>query len=242
MSGRLREIAKRLGISRNTVRRYLRSETTEPAYAERQSASAIDPYAFQLSGWLKTEAAKSRKQRRSLKQLHEDLSELGFGGSYDRVEEVLHYPLVLGDPVACEGHARQVDRALRRVEQEPLIAERVTTIDLMMALVSAGFALGLAGASQIAASREPGVVARPLAGRTPLLTTYLLRLDNEPSDALARFIERVNSIESLASKKPAFPTQGFLFSVSLELIDHGVVSVVASQIAPSSAPAKDVRF
>ena len=81
----LREIAKRLGISRNTVRRYLRSETTEPAYAERQSASAIDPYAFQLSGWLKTEAAKSRKQRRSLKQLHEDLCELGFKGSYDRV-------------------------------------------------------------------------------------------------------------------------------------------------------------
>ena len=81
----LREIAKRLGISRNTVRRYLRSETTEPAYAERQSASAIDPYAFQLSGWLKTEAAKSRKQRRTLKQLHEDLTELGFKGSYDRV-------------------------------------------------------------------------------------------------------------------------------------------------------------
>lgn len=77
----LREIAKRLGISRNTVRRYLRSETTEPANAERQSASAIDPYAFQLSGWLETEAAKSRK----LKQLHEDLSELRFKGSYDRV-------------------------------------------------------------------------------------------------------------------------------------------------------------
>ena len=81
----LREIAKRLGISRNTVRRYLRSETTEPAYAERQSASAIDPYAFHLAGWLKTEAAKSRKQRRSLKQLHEDLTDLGFKGSYDRV-------------------------------------------------------------------------------------------------------------------------------------------------------------
>src|SRR5471030_1035274 len=82
---RIPECADSTGISRNTVRRYLRSETTEPAYAERQSASAIDPYAFQLSGWLKTEAAKSRKQRRSLKQLHEDLSELGFKGSYDRV-------------------------------------------------------------------------------------------------------------------------------------------------------------
>ncbi|GGC87311.1 helix-turn-helix domain-containing protein [Undibacterium terreum] len=81
----LREIAKRLGISRNTVRRYLRSEITEPVYAERQSASAIDAYAFQLSGWLKTEAAKFRKQRRSLKQLREELINLGFKGSYDRV-------------------------------------------------------------------------------------------------------------------------------------------------------------
>ena len=81
----LREIAKRLGISRNTVRRYLRSETTEPAYAERQTAGCPDPYAHQLAGWLKTEAAKSRKQRRSLKQLHEELVDLGFKGSYDRV-------------------------------------------------------------------------------------------------------------------------------------------------------------
>ena len=31
-----------------------------------------------------SEAAKSRKQRRTLKQIHEDLKELGFEGSYDR--------------------------------------------------------------------------------------------------------------------------------------------------------------
>jgi DNA-binding transcriptional LysR family regulator len=123
------------------------------------------------------------------------------------LEEVLRYPLVLCDPQACEGHARQIDRALRRADQEPLIAERVASIDLMMALVSAGFALGLVGASQIAASREPGVVARPLAGRSQMLTTYLLRLNNEPSEALARFIERVNTIEPLSSKKPDLPTE-----------------------------------
>ena len=81
----LREIARRLGISRNTVRRYLRSETIEPAYAERRSTRAIDKYAFQLSALLKTEAARTRKQRRTLKQIHEDLKELGFNGSYDRV-------------------------------------------------------------------------------------------------------------------------------------------------------------
>ena len=34
----IREIARRLEISRNTVRRYLRSETIEPAYSERRLA------------------------------------------------------------------------------------------------------------------------------------------------------------------------------------------------------------
>jgi predicted transcriptional regulator len=76
----LREIARRLGISRNTVRRYLCAEAIEPAYAERRSSRVIDQYAFQLSAMLKTEVARSRKQRRTLKQIHEDLKELGFEG------------------------------------------------------------------------------------------------------------------------------------------------------------------
>lgn len=48
-------------ISRNAFRRYLRSETMEPAYAEWRSTLAIDKYALQLSAFLKIEAAKSRK-------------------------------------------------------------------------------------------------------------------------------------------------------------------------------------
>ncbi|EMM5786647.1 TPA: LysR family transcriptional regulator [Pseudomonas aeruginosa] len=118
------------------------------------------------------------------------------------LEELLRYPLVLCDPQVCEGHARHVERVLRRVEIEPLIAERVASCDLMMALVSAGFALGLTGAAHISASRESGVVARPLAARVPPLTTYLLRLADEPSDELARFIDRVQSIESPESTRP----------------------------------------
>lgn len=123
--------------------------------------------------------------------------------AYKRIplEEVLRYPLVLGDRYACEGYSRQIERVLRRVDREPLIAERVASVDLMMVLVAAGFALGLAGASQITASREQGVVARPLAGRTPMLTTYLLRLGVEPSGTLARFIERISTLESSSPKK-----------------------------------------
>ncbi|ALO39318.1 TPA: LysR substrate-binding domain-containing protein [Yersinia enterocolitica] len=112
------------------------------------------------------------------------------------LEDVLRHPLVLCDPQVCEGYTRQVDRVLRRMDMEPLIAERVTSFDLMMALVAAGFALGLAGAPHIASSRESGVVARPLAGRSPMLTTYVLHREGESSDSLARFIERVQSIES----------------------------------------------
>jgi transposase len=81
----LREIARRLGISRNTVRRYLRADTTAPAYPARQSPSKLDGHAAKLSAWLKTEANKPRKQRRTLKQIHADLCALGFTGSYDRV-------------------------------------------------------------------------------------------------------------------------------------------------------------
>jgi DNA-binding transcriptional LysR family regulator len=129
--------------------------------------------------------------------------------AYKRIplDELLRYPLVLGDPIVCEGHARQIARVLRAIDREPLVAEEVTSVDLMMALVSAGFALGLAGSSQIASSREPDVVARPLAGRSPRLTTYLLRLDRDPSESLARFIERVGSIESPESGDGGLPIQ-----------------------------------
>jgi len=45
----------------------------------------IDEFAPRLSAWLSAEAVKSRKQRRTLKQMFLDLRELGYEGSYDRV-------------------------------------------------------------------------------------------------------------------------------------------------------------
>jgi len=45
----------------------------------------LDPHATKLAVWLKTEAGKSRKQRRTSKQLHEDLVKPGYTGSYGRV-------------------------------------------------------------------------------------------------------------------------------------------------------------
>lgn len=66
----IREISRRTGLARNTVKKYLRSDETEPTYAKRISPSKLDPYAEKLATWLGNEATKSRKQRRNLKQIY----------------------------------------------------------------------------------------------------------------------------------------------------------------------------
>ncbi|RIV80190.1 IS21 family transposase [Aurantiacibacter xanthus] len=81
----IREIERRTGLSRNTIRKYLRSGTVEPKFKVPERPSKLDPFAEKLSGWLRIEAGKSRKQRRTVKQMHADLVELGFDGSYNRV-------------------------------------------------------------------------------------------------------------------------------------------------------------
>ncbi|WP_348534287.1 hypothetical protein [Herbaspirillum sp. 1130] len=73
-------MARRLDISRNTVRRYIRSEAIEPSYPTRQSQSSLDEFAPRFSAWLSAAAVKSRKQRRTLKQMFLDLKELGYEG------------------------------------------------------------------------------------------------------------------------------------------------------------------
>ena len=81
----IREIERRTGLSRNTVRKYLRSGEVEPRFKVPERPSKLDAYAAKLSGWLVMEAAKPRKQRRNAKRMHVDLKALGYEGSYGRV-------------------------------------------------------------------------------------------------------------------------------------------------------------
>jgi transposase len=81
----IREISRRTGLSRNTVRKYLRSGSEEPKFSIPDRPSKLDPYADKLSQMLRQEAGKSRKQKRTTKQLHADLAALGYEGSYNRV-------------------------------------------------------------------------------------------------------------------------------------------------------------
>lgn len=107
------------------------------------------------------------------------------------LEELIRYPLVLCHPEICEGCYRQIERILRTVDVEPIVAEHAATFDLMMTLVAAGYGLGFAGESHMMVCRHPEVVARPLAGRPLMLNTYLLRLNAESSEPLSRFVARL---------------------------------------------------
>ena len=81
----IRQIAKRTGLSRNTVRKYLAGNVVEPQYPKRRSPGKLDEYEQTLTSWLFREAKRHRKQRRCIKQLYHDLVALGYTGSYDRV-------------------------------------------------------------------------------------------------------------------------------------------------------------
>jgi transposase len=81
----IREIERRTGLSRNTIRKYLRSGAVEPKFKVADRPSKLDSFAEKLSGWLRIETGKSRKQRRTAKQMHADLVVLGYDGSYGRV-------------------------------------------------------------------------------------------------------------------------------------------------------------
>jgi transposase len=81
----IREIARRTGLSRNTVTKHLSADTVEPKFATPERPSKLDPFAEKLAGWLKTNAGKPRKERQTLKKMHTDLVTLGFTGSYNRV-------------------------------------------------------------------------------------------------------------------------------------------------------------
>ncbi len=81
----IRKIERRTGLLRNTIRKYLLTDAVEPQFNLPERPSKLDPFAEKLTGWLRQETGKSRKQKRTTKQMHADLVVLGYDGSYGRV-------------------------------------------------------------------------------------------------------------------------------------------------------------
>jgi len=82
----LRDISRRTGLSRNTIRRWLREpENENPHYPKRASASIVDPWSEQLRLWLIVDLRRSKRERRTARQMYDALRVAGYEGSYQRV-------------------------------------------------------------------------------------------------------------------------------------------------------------
>ncbi|CAM5532113.1 LysR family transcriptional regulator OS=Rhodanobacter lindaniclasticus OX=75310 GN=B1991_10850 PE=3 SV=1 [Rhodanobacter lindaniclasticus] len=57
------------------------------------------------------------------------------------LDEVLKYPLALCHPESCEGHYKQIERLLRTVDTQTDHRQYVSSYDVMLALVAAGYGL-----------------------------------------------------------------------------------------------------
>ena len=82
----IKSIVRARGVSRNTVRKALRSEETAFSY-ERTSVNRpkLGSYVTRLEGLLEANAGKSKRERLTLMRLFEQLRAEGYTGSYDAV-------------------------------------------------------------------------------------------------------------------------------------------------------------
>jgi transposase len=120
----IRAIARQLGVSRNTVRQYLR-DASEPGYIQRPDrASKLDPFKAHLDQRI----AAARPDWIPAPVLFREIGELGYSGSLRLVRYYLQRqrPAARADPVVrfetAPGEQMQVDWMVLRRGKDPLSA------------------------------------------------------------------------------------------------------------------------
>ncbi len=82
----IKEIVRDLGVSRNTVRKVLRSGETAFSYERSvQPLPKLGPWAADLERLLEANERKARRERLTLVRIFEELQGLGYRGGYDAV-------------------------------------------------------------------------------------------------------------------------------------------------------------
>lgn len=85
----LKQIVRERGLSRNTVRKIIRTDVTALEYTRSDSSPnqpELGAYSDQLTVWLKEDAKLGRKRRRTAKRMHEQLQKQDYAGAYDSVQ------------------------------------------------------------------------------------------------------------------------------------------------------------
>ena len=85
-----REIARKTGLARNTVSKWLKGETPKPPKCVRvEKASKLTPFHDAITQALKADARRPRKERRTAKALFAEIKAAGYDGRYSRLTDFL---------------------------------------------------------------------------------------------------------------------------------------------------------
>ena len=87
----LHEITKRTGLSRNTIRKWLRDakETAPPTYRRREEPGKLTAFHELLEQSLKVDAHRTKQNRRTAKDLFALIKQDGYVGGYSRVTDFI---------------------------------------------------------------------------------------------------------------------------------------------------------
>ena len=82
-----REIARKTGLSRTTVDRWLKQQAgvVEPQYGVRKTITKLDAYAEALSTWLAANQHRNKREHRTVLSMYLELTAMGYRGGYGRV-------------------------------------------------------------------------------------------------------------------------------------------------------------
>jgi len=85
----LHEIAKRTGLSRNTLRRWLRApqEVQVPVYSRPQALGKLSAFTGELEQALQADGHRSKRDRRTAKALFAQIQAVGYAGGYSAVTD-----------------------------------------------------------------------------------------------------------------------------------------------------------
>ena len=80
------EVARRTGLSRNTVKRWLAAgKGVEPKYRRSSGPTVLTPFEERLRQRLESDARRAKRERRTALALYSELRALRYSSSYSRV-------------------------------------------------------------------------------------------------------------------------------------------------------------
>lgn len=106
--------------------------------------------------------------------------------------EALKQPLICAQSTKDESWPEVAQHLFHDVPHER--KEPVSTFEMAMTLVSAGYGVNIAPAARLAHYEHRGVAARPLADAPTIVVTYLLRPFTSLSESQERFIQRARRL------------------------------------------------